>query len=356
MILFGYFKIFIEAVEMKKVIYLILSIVLLLPINKANAKILSVEEVVSTFNETPEIQELISFGSKIEAKYNDANKTIDIYAQTSESLNLEIIASFAYNSSDNYIELNKRSFVVTEDNLFEGFYDTIGIMGIIESIFIQSGYNNLIVKESDYTKTYDTYGLQLEIEHYDNNGNDENGNWNISGDVIKYFKISLDTDKISKLAKDYGEVIEGQDQDEQSTLELILELNKVTNNTVYLHPKVTNAINPGKEITCYVYRSLEKDGIYERVSESAINCLDPNAEFIDSNLKSNTTYYYKAIIIDENKYSNILEVKTGDPSMGDITTNPDTGLASPITLGITLSIGILLLTFILKNKKGVRKI
>ena len=42
--------------------------------------------------------------------------------------------------------------------------------------------------------------------------------------------------------------------------------------------------------------------------------------------------------------------------MGNITTNPDTGITSPLILGITLLIGILLFNFILKNKKGIKKI
>ncbi len=50
--------------------------------------------------------------------------------------------------------------------------------------------------------------------------------------------------------------------------------------------------------------------------------------------------------------SNVLEVKTSDFSKGDITTNLDTCLSSQLTLGITLPIGILLLTIMLKIKKG----
>ena len=206
---------------MKRVIYFILGIMLLLPIGKVNAKILTIDEVVSTFSETPQIKELNDLGSKIEAKYNSAKKTIDVYAQDSENSESEIIASFVYNSSDNYLELNKRDYVVTEDNLFEGFYDALGMIGIIESVFIQSGYNNLTIKESDYSNTYDTYGLQLETEHYDFSGNEESGSWNISGDALKYFKISLDTDKITKLVKDYGEDIK---EEGKSTLVPTLEL------------------------------------------------------------------------------------------------------------------------------------
>ncbi len=338
---------------MKKVIYFILGIMLLLPIGKVNAKILTIEEVVSTFSEAPQIKELNDFGSKIEAKYNSTKKTIDVYAQDSENSESEIIASFVYNNSDNYIELNKRDYVVTEDNLFADFYDALGMIGIIESIFIQSGYNNLTIKESDYSNTYDTYGLQLETEHYDFSGNEESGSWNISGDAIKYFKISLDTDKITKLVKDYGEDIK---EEEKSTLVPTLELKEITSNSASLHPEVKNIVNSSKDVSCHIYRSLEKDGDYEKVSKTAINCLDPDALFVDTHLKSNTTYYYKAMVTNGDKYSNIIEVKTSDTSMGNITTNPDTGITSPLILGITLLIGILLFNFILKNKKGIKKI
>ena len=70
--------------------------------------------------------------------------------------------------------------------------------------------------------------------------------------------------------------------------------------------------DPDYKVFCNVYRSTEENGTYEKISNIAsVNCMD-NVGMVDENLKSNTTYYYKAIVALEGatKYSDIIKVTT----------------------------------------------
>lgn len=85
-----------------------------------------------------------------------------------------------------------------------------------------------------------------------------------------------------------------------------------------------------------------------KITETPVNC--SNAEITDTNLKSDTTYFYKAQVADTVSYSDILEVKTlGQKAVSiEEVENPKTGLISPIVL---LPLPILFSLFLILVKK-----
>ena len=56
--------------------------------------------------------------------------------------------------------------------------------------------------EIDYSDTYDNYGIQVEREKLENEYTISDGT-TVSGYYIRYYKISLDTEKISQLVEKY---------------------------------------------------------------------------------------------------------------------------------------------------------
>ena len=96
----------------------------------------------------------------------------------------------------------------------------------------------------------------------------------------------------------------------------------------------------------------------------AVNCLD-EVGVVDEKLSSNTTYYYKAVVMDGTKYSEPLKVTTKEATIpaptntnntnkDDVVENPKTGVTFPVaTLGIMMIGSIIAL--IVARKKSVFK-
>ena len=253
----------------------------------------------------------------ITSKVNSTDKTLDIYSENKKTF------SFVY--GDDYIEYNNRSTVITEENLIDNISTVFGIQGVMESVFVLSGHENKTLSDKvTYTDTYDTYGIQLETESYNFSGTYENGgSYSKTGNYIKYFKISLDTEKINALITKYGVDVEEQDPNKEiiANLTPTLEATNITENSVTIHPKI-NYFNtdPDYIVYCFVYRSDSENGTYEKISDLSINCLD-SVGIVDEGLKSNTTYYYKTIVDGGNKYSEPIAVTTKESST---ITNNDT--------------------------------
>ena len=167
-------------------------------VNKVSAAILSIEDVSKQFNETPEIKEFAHLGLILTSRVNTNDKTLDIYNES------EKIISLKY--TDNYIEYDNRDFVITKENCMRATDQSFALYGVIESIRILSGYEDKSFSESvKYTDTYDTVGYEIVTEWYDFSDEYEDSNsWGISGEYTKYFKMSLDTEKIDVLMSKYG--------------------------------------------------------------------------------------------------------------------------------------------------------
>ena len=286
------------------------------------ASVLTIENVSKQFAQSTIIEGFAQLGSTFSSKVNTTDKTLDIYSEE------EKVFSFVY--GDDYIEYNNRSAVVTEENCMDDFATFFWLSSIMESIFVLSGYENKTLSDEDenkdvFTDTYDKYGIQLETESYNFSGEHENGgSWSKSGDYVKYFKMSLDTDKIDALIAKFGVDVDEQDPNKEiiANLTPTLEAKNITENSATIHPKV-NYYNtdPDYRVNCFIYRSDREDGLYEKISDWAVNCLD-SVGIVDEGLKSNTTYYYKAIVDGGNNFSDPLSVTTkGSSTVVDNNTN-----------------------------------
>lgn len=173
-------------------------------IGNVSATTLKIEDVSKQFDKTPQIKELAEMGLNITSKVNTADRTLDVYDDD------EKVFSFTY--GQDYIEYDNLDFVVTEENYMDDFFDWFWIEGVIESVFTLSGYpNKSLLEDENYTNTYDKYGFELHLESYnfndsqeDDDTNEVTGSWSASGEYLKYFKISLDTNKIDALITKYG--------------------------------------------------------------------------------------------------------------------------------------------------------
>lgn len=334
---------------------LIVTILFFSKINNVYASILTINSISNEFANTSIIQEFNTLNAGITSKVDSINQKLDIYAGN------EKVFSFDY--GDDYIEYNNRSTAVTKENCEKGFLDVIYIYGVIESVLRLSGYENKTI--SDYNVSYETYGIQLETESYDFSWTSESGGTvNMSGDYIKYFKISLDTDKIATLIDKYGVDIEEDEIDKEINANLvpILEAKDITENSVTIFSEIPD-YDSEDDLICYIYRSTSENGTYEIISDWGVNCLG-SVGIVDEGLKSNTTYYYKAIIEGGDKYSDIIKVTTKsslevnenieeDPTIPE---NPQTGSfisMSFLSITIILIAGII---YFVKKKNSIYKI
>lgn len=337
----------------KNIFYLFLiSIILFGNVNNVYASKIDIHNVATEFEKTIVVEGLTSLGTTINANINETNKNFDIYTENEKAF------SFTYN--DEYIEYDNRNTIVTKENCLEDFFTPIWIESVIQSIFNASGHiNKTIYRKGNYTDTYDTYGIQMETESCNFSGTDDDGS---TWDYIKYFKISFDTNKIDALVNKYGILADNFEANpETKNLVPTLEAKDITENSVTLYPEVANY--DSEDVFCFIYRSNDINGTYEKISSAAVSCSD-GIGIIDKNLKSNTTYYYKAIVYGGEKYSDIIKVSTKGNLVVDegidedptIPENPQTGsFISTISVcgAITLIIGII---YYVKKKNSIYKI
>jgi hypothetical protein len=272
-------------------VFVLIGIVSFQGIKNVYARMLTIDEVNEEFNNIY-IVEFNKVGAKISTAIDTTNKVLNIYNDG------EIAVSFNY--TDEYIEYDNRNAVISDETLDDNLNAMLMLIYINQSILNLSGYEDKTLTtdssdiEDDFTKTYDTYGLQVETEPYEF----EDGNYSESGDFIRYYKISLDTDKIAALVEKYG-VDKSNINDNTELAESLtptLEVKKITENSVTLYPHVDSTAT----MYCYIYRSTSENGTYEKISYMAVNC---------------TTYYYKAIVMDGTKYSDVLKITTNSSDM-----------------------------------------
>lgn len=334
----GYQKYFKNVIKL-----FVISIMFLLTMENVSASTLTIDSVSSQFNNSDLVQGLASFQITVKSSVDSTNKTLDIYSDGEKV--------FSFNYGDDYIEYDNRSAIVTEENWDDDIFIAACLEGIIDSVIKLSGYENKTI--SNYTvNNYDTYGIQLEAEDYSFSSTDQDGSiTNTSGSHIKYFKISLDTEKIDALMANYGVDAEEQDPNKEliNSLTPTLEVKNITENSVTLYPSIpyTNT-DPNYTVNCYIYRSNSENGTYEKISDWAVNCLD-SVGITDNNLKSGTTYYYKTMVYGGTKFSDIITVTTKSSisidnnisSDEDQIENPNTGDNIKyviISLGLVLAV------------------
>lgn len=338
---------------MKKIIKRILSLVLIVSVLFANistafAATLTINQITTKFSETSIIQGLAQLGMEVTPTVDtQANKIKFMYGDE------EVIA---LDYTNEYLLLDRSDVIVTKDIADKSLVETFVIFGVFQSILELSGYTNkTISSEADLSDGYDTYGMKLVTEEYSFSGEDETGSWTSSGDYIKYLKLSLDTTKIDALMTAYGVDADSEDPNKEIILGLTpsLEATDITSSSVTLKPSIpyTNTDND-YEVFCYIYKSTEEDGEYEKVSDMAINCLG-DVSYVDKNLSSNTTYFYKTVVMDGTNFSEPISVTT---KKKEVVENPKTGINNPITLISLISLITCLSMFVISKKKAIKQI
>ena len=298
---------------------LIVSVFLFTITSKVSAKTLTIDEVSDAFNKTKFVETFKELGINLSSKV-DQDK-IDIYLDDTKKFSLTHGAD--YLEFDNQgVTLNKENYnSLAKDELVKAF----AIGGIMEAIITASGHDNKFINEdSDYSNTYDDYGLKLEEQTFNIDEHDGDNYVKLDFSYLKYFKMSLDSTKIDALIEKYGTDISLDSANKEiiNSLTPSLEAKNITEDSVTLYPLIKYDIKENRyQLLCNIYRSNSKNGTYEKITKEAVNCTD-YVGYTDKNLKSNTTYFYKTLLVDGTKYSDTLEIKTKAP----ITKNPKTGL------------------------------
>lgn len=266
-----------------------------------NAKTIGIDEVTNEIPNTYTIKGLNSIGSSLSARIDDENNKLNFFSED------ELFASLNYTKE--YIEYDIGNAIITDENYWGYFTTTLAIEGVMESLLNLSGHQDISIIEKIAeveNLNYEEYGVQLEIDTYVTS--DDSG----SADYIKYFKITLDSEVISNLAEQYGENLNTEEEsifkDATPTMRIG---DKITSNSVYLYANI-EGYEEEKEIDtplCSFYRSTSLEGEYELVTEWQTPCLG-EVGILDENLKSGTTYYYKAKVVDGNNYSEVVSVTT----------------------------------------------
>ena len=180
---------------MKK-INLLLFLLVLLPISfiKVNARMLTVSEVAKELD-----------NEYIDINVNSTNSTLDFSYQG------KTVFSLKY--TDEYLLYDDPVTEVTSDKAMYATYEPMLIPELIEAEFRLSGLSNVVVDDDIYDiNNYDTYGLAIKGIKYNLSNQNNGASSSVSGTYYNYIKLSLDTDKITKLANTYG-VKEGGNSD-----------------------------------------------------------------------------------------------------------------------------------------------
>ena len=236
---------------MKKIKILVFTFVLMfMGVITGKAATLNINDVSEKFNDLVKENDL--FASEIISKVNTTDKRFEVYSGE------DIAYSMTY--GDDYLEYENRSVELTKENCVEDLLTYIFLGNTMQSIFELSGYTNKTLNdENGYENNYDTYGLQLEAEHYSFSETLENGGSSkIEGDFIRYVKISLDTEKIDALMKDYGKDIEEEPKTPLESLTKYLQ-----DYEYYFWPEEITNVDISSDGTKLSVKLTTKEKVYE---------------------------------------------------------------------------------------------
>ena len=328
---------------MKRICYLLIGL-LLFYFWESNvyAKTLTISEVKEEFDDFIE-NSLNEYGMSLTTTIDSENNKLDIYNGTEKYL------SFKY--TDDYIEYEDRDTLIAIETADSSFGTLLVIGGVLQSILNLSGYEDYelnIDDNVDMSTLYNDYGIAAETEEYE--FHDENSH--ISGDYIRYFKISLNTDKIDALVAKYGY----KEPEEPVISKITITASDILENSIVLFPKMefTTEVDENYVRECYVYRSKSEDGTYEKISNVLVNC-SGEVGLKDENLASGVTYYYKATSEDGAVSSEVIKVTTKDTTTND--KKPvNTGMFFPAIGAAFMALGAIILYTSSKKKVKFNRI
>lgn len=333
----------------RKIIGIMLAMILVIPNTVfAATNLVNIDDVVTSFNKSKTISSFDElFGIETVMKINKTAKTLDVTVDNTETI------SFKY--TNEYIEFDNRSFTPTRENIGKTIFQSVQVLGITDALINLSGFENKTLKENTIPTDYNKYGLTIETDEYTSNESSNGVTENISVEYLKYFKISLDKTKIQNLVKDYGRDISELENpflgDVKPALGFYIQDSEVVLQVYSNKLDLTSA----KPIYVDIYRATSIDGEYIKVNTEKIDCTKDNAIFIDKSAEGNKTYYYKAVIIDNNIESEIITIQTPLKSTTEPIENPKTGISSPFII-IPITITFALIYFIIKKKSLFRSI
>lgn len=279
-----------------------ISVIFFIEGNNVYAKKLEIDDVYKEF------EVLVKYG-EFSSSLNKEDKTIDVYYLDT----LEKAGTFNYTSD--YVEYDIRDLDNDEEYLASYLFNDVPITGMVKSILKLGGYDYDFILDNSTNYGYEDYGISLELGQYTYDSDDIH----LDSSYVTYFKMSLDTDKFSTFADKLDDDNDNDNEEDEdrgteediiSTLKPIIEYENVTDNSVTIYPYVDYEFDDDREVFCYIYRSFERDGEYEKIDELAINCTKKMVGSALKNLDSDTTYYYKALIVGGTKFSDALEVTT----------------------------------------------
>ena len=274
---------------------LIITLTLLIFNNKVSAKMLTIDEIVEEFPKTEIIKDFNKQEANIKLSLDKQNNKIKYI--------INEIEYGIYNYTDEYIEFDDRNTEITDETSIKNVTNYFGIAGLLSAVLNKAGYQNKFIKSEEgleFENSYDKYGLQINSEKYELTLTDGSS----SGDFIRYFKLSLNTDKIDKLMTDYGTNI---DEININYLPPSLSTEEISDSYIKLNVKA-NTIEQNN-LVCKIYKSTSKNGEYKELSQKVQNC-EKGSIITDNDIKPGITYYYKAIIEADNNenYSDIVSV------------------------------------------------
>ena len=297
---------------------LLLFLVLLVPalFMKVEAKVFTVEEVVTEFNK--EVKEKYTTLGDLKATVDTYNKKIKLTQDSSES---------TLDYTDTYIEYKYTGGTPTDGNNSEEYRKHLIYNAFLDSLFslakVKDCYSvDYIVS---YENNFDKYNVELVYTDYKYNvKNDAGETVEKDSSYISDFKIGFDGDKITVFAEAYAK---------SKHFDLVPKLNmKIIDGAVSYNFKLDYTKENDDDVPyCIVYRSDSLDGTYTKIGNDnmSVSCEERSdgVYLVDDTAVSGSTYYYKAQVVGSDKFSNILKVDLAnnivtDTSNGEIIDAP----------------------------------
>lgn len=251
--------------------------------------------------------ETVSIDSVVE----QANKDLIIGKFEKDSVNNKLVFGedniYSYSYNDDYIEFlnSKNKDDVTYEDASKNFVDSYLLIMLYRAFFLSSGYSETIVDnvfsnfdDDNLNFSYNEDGI--EIESFKVSVTSSDGSSTVSGDYITKFKFSLDKAYLEKIVSKYNKEQSGN----SSILNIPAMTLASTSDSVTIHMVENTMLANNK---CDIYRTSDSNLQYTKVA-SGINC--SNGEYIDKNLKSDSTYLYRAVIENSVIGSDLKSIKT----------------------------------------------
>lgn len=291
-------------------------------IGVVNAKTLTIEEISNKINSEGTFTTVV----------DSSNNSIDLNLSGNKLLTLKY--------TDSYIFYEDNRTPITEEMANEQLAVYIGLASVMDAVNKLSGVvdkklpeeSNIPIETDEF---FNTYGVLMRSEEYSFTSEHSTS----SGDFVRLFKYSLDTEKIYNFYEQYGV----KDTDPMADVKPVITAKDVTSSSVKL--EVSSTATGTSSVFCDIYRSTSENGEYVKINDVAVVC-DANSHGIiieDKNLNADTTYFYKAKTqFEGSKFGDVIQVRT--LAVPTPTKNPKTGVEDyllPISLIIVFSfIGI----------------